>query len=40
METQEILAFTALGFALGYLFKAFFGKKKSSGCGKDSCGCP
>jgi hypothetical protein len=39
MDYQEILVFVALGFALGYLFKTFFGKKSDNGnCGNGNCG--
>ncbi|WP_366185968.1 FeoB-associated Cys-rich membrane protein [Flavobacterium ovatum] len=39
---QEFLAFAALGFALAFLIKKFFWKKKKSkkNCGSDDdCGC-
>ncbi|MCW2119318.1 FeoB-associated Cys-rich membrane protein [Flavobacterium sp. 7A] len=39
---QEILAFIALGFAVAFIIKKFFWKKKKSkkGCGTDDdCGC-
>ncbi|MCG9791822.1 FeoB-associated Cys-rich membrane protein [Flavobacterium algicola] len=41
---QEILAFTALGFAVAFIIKKFFLKKKkkkgSKSCGTDDdCGC-
>jgi len=38
---QEIIAFIALGLALGYLTKKFFFKKSiSKKCGPNDCGCP
>ncbi|WP_452225576.1 FeoB-associated Cys-rich membrane protein [Lacinutrix chionoecetis] len=37
---QNIIVFTILGFALFYLAKKFFWKKKSDkACGTDDCGC-
>ncbi len=37
---QEIAAFIVLGFALFYLIKKFFWKKKNKkSCGEDDCGC-
>jgi hypothetical protein len=37
---QQILVYIALGIALGFLFKKFFGKKKSKkNCGDEDCGC-
>ncbi|MDR9401675.1 MAG: FeoB-associated Cys-rich membrane protein, partial [Psychroflexus sp.] len=37
---QEILVFITVSFAVGYLIKKFFFKKKSSNsCGSDNCGC-
>lgn len=38
---QEIIAFTILGFAIGFLVKKFFLKKKKSdkNCGGTDCGC-
>jgi hypothetical protein len=38
---QEIIAFTILGFAVGFLFRKFFLKKKKSdkNCGGNDCGC-
>jgi large-conductance mechanosensitive channel len=40
MNLQQIIAFVILGFALFYLVKKFFFKKKSDkNCGDDGCGC-
>jgi len=40
MDFQEIIAFVFLGFALAFLYKKFFGKKKpKKNCGSDDCGC-
>ncbi len=38
---QEILAYTTLAIAVGFLVKKFFFKKKrkDSNCGTESCGC-
>jgi hypothetical protein len=39
---QEILAFIALGIAIGFLIKKFFVKKEKKSdkdCGNDDCGC-
>jgi len=38
---QEILVAITFAFAVGFLIKKFFWKKKStaSSCGKDDCGC-
>jgi hypothetical protein len=38
---QEILAFTTLILAIGFLARKFFFKKKKSAknCGSDDCGC-
>jgi hypothetical protein len=38
---QEILAFITLGFAIIFLFRKFFLKKKKSDkkCGSDDCDC-
>lgn len=39
---QEIFAFAALGFAIVFLFRKFFWKKRKSkkNCGSnDDCGC-
>ncbi|MDC9722060.1 MAG: FeoB-associated Cys-rich membrane protein [Urechidicola sp.] len=37
---QEILVFVTLAFAIGFLIKKYFFKKKTTkSCGKDSCGC-
>ena len=39
---QEIVAFIALGIAVGFLFKKFFFKKKKKSdkdCGSNDCGC-
>lgn len=41
MDLQDILAFSALALAVGYLVWKFFlrkRKKKDKGCGPD-CGC-
>ncbi|MBC7438549.1 MAG: FeoB-associated Cys-rich membrane protein [Flavobacterium sp.] len=40
MEIQEILAFSALIIAIGFLLKKFIWKPKSKkGCGDGDCGC-
>jgi hypothetical protein len=40
MDFQEIIAFVLLGIALAFLYKKFFGRKKSKkNCGDDDCGC-
>jgi len=41
MEIQSILSFLILGFAVGFLVKKFFFKKKKTGgdCGEGDCGC-
>ena len=41
MDIQEIIAFSALAIALGFLIKKFFFNKKKSGgdCGNGDCGC-
>ncbi|WP_371562865.1 FeoB-associated Cys-rich membrane protein [Flavobacterium sp. Arc2] len=38
---QEIIAFTILALAVGFLIKKYFFKKKkpSGNCGTDDCGC-
>lgn len=38
---QEILAFTALGIALVFLFRKFIfkNKKTKKKCGNEDCGC-
>jgi glycopeptide antibiotics resistance protein len=37
---QEIVAFIILGFALFYLFRKFFWKKKNKkNCGPNDCDC-
>ncbi len=36
--TQEIIAFCLLIFAVSFLYKTYFGKKKDNNCGGD-CGC-
>lgn len=37
---QNILVFTAILLAIGFLVKKFFWKKKSNkSCGTDDCGC-
>ena len=36
--TQQIIAFSLLAVAVGYLVWKFFGKKKNGGCGPD-CNC-
>jgi large-conductance mechanosensitive channel len=38
---QQIIAFIILGFAIGFLIKKFFYKKKKSdkNCGSGDCGC-
>lgn len=38
---QNVLVFTALAIALGFLVKKFFLKKPESkkACGEDDCGC-
>lgn len=37
---QEIIAFSILGFALAFLLRKFFFKKKSDkNCGGGDCGC-
>lgn len=37
---QNIIALIILGFAVFYLIKKFFFKKKSDkNCGNDGCGC-
>ncbi|MFA9191940.1 FeoB-associated Cys-rich membrane protein [Flavobacterium sp. FZUC8N2.13] len=41
MSFQEIIAFSILGIAIGYLIKKYFFKKKKSdtNCGSGDCGC-
>jgi len=40
MKLQEILTYLALALALVFLYRKFFGKKKSKkDCGDDGCGC-
>ena len=40
MIIQQIIAFSILGFAVFYLIKKFFFKKKSDkNCGSNGCGC-
>jgi hypothetical protein len=41
MDFQEVIAFIALGFAVFFLCKKFFFKKKKSdkNCGGDDCSC-
>jgi hypothetical protein len=41
MNIQEILTYTALVIAIGFLIKKFFFKKNKSAknCGNDDCGC-
>lgn len=37
---QEIIVYLLLGFALAFLWKKFFGKKKKKDdCGNGDCGC-
>ncbi|WGD35666.1 FeoB-associated Cys-rich membrane protein [Olleya sp. YS] len=37
---QNIIVFSILGFALFFLWKKYFFKKKSKkACGTDDCGC-
>jgi hypothetical protein len=40
MNFQEIAVYVILGFAIGFLARKFFWKKKSKkNCGTDDCGC-
>jgi archaellin len=35
---QTVIAFVIVALAAAVLLRAWFGKKKSSGCGHESCG--
>ena len=40
MNFQEIIVYIILGFAIAFLVRKFFWKKKSDeNCGNDDCGC-
>lgn len=40
MSFQEIAVYIILGFAIGFLVRKFFWKKKQKkSCGTDDCGC-
>lgn len=40
MVVQEIIAFSLLAIAIGFLVRKFFWKKKSKkNCGDGNCGC-
>jgi len=40
MKIQEIIVYLLLGFAIAFLWKKFFGKKKKDdNCGNGDCGC-
>lgn len=40
MEVQQLLVYIAFAAAMFFLFRKFFGKKKSKkNCGDDDCGC-
>lgn len=40
MDIQEIIILLALGFAVAFLYRKFFGKSKKKNCGTgNDCGC-
>lgn len=40
MSFQEIIVYLLLGFAVAFLWRKFFGKKKKDkDCGDGDCGC-